>query len=80
MKTFSKLFLRFAEWVFLRAHGWTPIKGYLGHLETWWKPPKDYNTKKGNEPHNHGHALNSQKYMNSMTKKYGVLFSDGDSR
>lgn len=59
MKQLAIATLEAAEWAFLLAHGWK----YLG--DDWWAPPKGYAGRRGRMQYRHGHAINSQKYMNN---------------
>lgn len=60
MKNFARWLLHMAEVIFLEANGWKRQKPT--HGEVYWMPPDNYFwTRKQNEGHNHGHAVNSQK-------------------
>lgn len=57
--------LRWAERMFLLAHGWT----YLGN--DLWERPSDYDpARNGGENYRTSHAVNSQKWTNSRQQKY----------
>jgi len=61
MKLFSVYLLRFAEFVFLWAHGWRRFAKVDGKSDYYWNPPKNY-PGTDHSMHRHGHAVNSLKY------------------
>lgn len=72
MKTLSRKILKLAEFLFLKAYGWT----YLGKDK--WKPPEWYDEKKKGREYRGGHAVNSLKYyLFNGVQRQGDLF-DGD--
>lgn len=71
MKELSRKILKLAEDLFLRAHGWLKI----GDDE--WTPPKSYGRpEKVGKRYRGGHAVNSQKYTNSMMSRLGREIDD----
>lgn len=71
MKELSKKILRLAEDLFLRAYGWKKIG------EDEWTPPMTYaRQEKVGKRYRGGHAVNSQKYTNSIMSRLGREIED----
>jgi hypothetical protein len=66
MKALSVSILKFAEVIYLHAHGWKKVG-----KDTWTPPPNYGRPNKVGKQYRGGHAVNSQRYTNGLMAKLG---------